>query len=116
LLRRYHPDSRNSSADTDADDDAAQENAAEMLGRIIEAYALLRDPGSRAAYDRRQEAPEATTSTSTAAGNHDFLIRAGPVRWHEERRSTSSLSRTAVTELEVMEELLRILRGRRLYW
>ena len=66
LLRRHHPDSREASRGLDRDDHAAGEDAAEALGPIIEAYAVLRDPGRRADYDRRQEALKPPTITYSA--------------------------------------------------
>ena len=86
LLRRHHPDSRDAARGLDEDDHAAEEDAASALGSIIEAYAVLRDPGRRADYDRRQ-APRPPTPTYRAPANHDFLLRAGPVRWQQEPTS-----------------------------
>src|SRR5688500_16907497 len=91
LLRRHHPDSREESHGLDGTDHAAGEDAAEALGPIIEAYALLRDPGRRADYDRRQRAlnppptisyrdSPPTTTYRASAPSHGFLLRAGPVQ------------------------------------
>ena len=63
LLRRHHPDSRDMSQGPDSDAHAGGDDAAEALGPIIEAYAVLRDPGRRADYDRRQEALKPPTVT-----------------------------------------------------
>ena len=55
LMRRYHPDVNSS-------DDAAKKATA-----INEAYACLRDPEGRAAYDRRRNSPPTSESSATAA-------------------------------------------------
>ncbi len=115
LLRRHHPDSRAMSQGPDRDGHA-RDDAAEALGPIIEAYAVLRDPGRRADYDRRQEVlkPSTVTYSGPAAG-HDFLLHAGPVRWQQEPTSSRSFRRPTVTEPEAMERLLQVMRGRWLY-
>ena len=116
LLRRHHPDSRDMSQGPDRDAHAGGDDAAEALGPIIEAYAVLRDPGRRADYDRRQEVlkPPTVTYSGPAAG-HGFLLHAGPVRWQQEPTSSRSFRRPTVTEPEAMERLLQVLRGRWLY-
>ena len=116
LLRCHHPDSREVSQGLDGDGHAAGEDAAEALGPIIAAYEVLRDPGRRADYDRRQDAlkPRPITYQGPAA-RHDFLLRAGPVRWQQEGTPSRSLRRPTVTEPEAIEQLLRIL-GRWVYW
>ena len=117
LLRRHHPDSRDVSRGLDGDGQACGEDAAEALGPIIAAYEVLRDPGRRADYDRGQEAlkPPPITHRGPAA-SHDFLLRAGPVRWQQEGTSSRSLRRPTVTEPEAMEQLLQFLRGRWVSW
>jgi hypothetical protein len=47
-VRRLHPDTRPANSN---DDDLTQEGS---LGRVLAAYAVLRDPQKRAAYDRQQ--------------------------------------------------------------
>ena len=110
LLRRHHPDSRDTPQGLDRDD----QDAAEALGPIIEAYAVLRDPGRRADYDRRQEALK--PAIHRVGAHHDFLLRAGPVHWQQGPASSRSSRRPLVTEHEAMEPLFQILRGRWLYW
>jgi curved DNA-binding protein CbpA len=115
LLRRHHPDSRDASQGLERDDHASGEDAAGALGSIIAAYAVLRDPARRAAYDRRLEALKPPTITYRPAASRDFLLRAGPVRWQQEPTSSRRLRQPTVAESEAMELVLQILRGRWLY-
>ena len=89
LLRRYHPDSRDVSVAGDTVDDGLGADAASALRIIIGAYEVFRDPRSRADYDRRQEASTPTTSSLRGGADKGFILRAGPVRWNDERASTS---------------------------
>ena len=116
LVRRHHPDSRDASQARESDDHAAGEDAAAALGPIIDAYAVLHDPGRRAEYDRRHGTPNTTTVTYGVATNRDFLLHAGPVRWQQDPPSPRSYRRPAVTEREAIEQLLQILRGGWLDW
>ena len=86
LVRELHPDTR------------TDEVAEEALGRVLAAYATLRDPAARAAHDRRRRAavdaaPAAPTAPAPARrgtavvmtgtvrfGARTPLLRAGPVR------------------------------------
>lgn len=71
LVRAYHPDTR-----TDTLDDNDQ-----TLRHILTAYATLRDPATRAAYDATLTP---TTSRSRRPSNPsaaDEPLRIGPVRW-----------------------------------
>lgn len=77
-LREHHPDMRSRESNTGTD---------ERLLQILEAYALLRDPHRRAAYDRTHPAHQDTgpvpipvTHTDSAADPRPLW--AGPVRWH----------------------------------
>jgi DnaJ-domain-containing protein 1 len=96
-LRDHHPDLRSPEPDAPAD---------QRLGEILAAYALLRDPARRAAYDRahpvhRDAGPTriAVTHDVPNPAHHDAGptridvkhahptdeqpdLRAGPVRWH----------------------------------
>lgn len=90
LVRQLHPDTRTPASDTDAD---------RCLQELLNAYATLRDPIRRAAYDRtlaQAAAPSAPSPSATsrpqprgfqAAPPHaapirvDPAIRIGPVRW-----------------------------------
>ncbi|HET7173804.1 MAG TPA: J domain-containing protein [Nocardioidaceae bacterium] len=76
-LRAYHPDTRqlNSTTNpiTDLDPDAA-------LRRTIAAYAVLRDPDRRAAYDEHHPAPRRASRADARIGAPP-PIRAGPVCW-----------------------------------
>lgn len=80
-LRAYHPDTR--SAGNSGGDDRCRQ--------ILAAYALLRDPGRRAEYDRaaKPTRADATPVRVTVARGSDTgdppPMWAGPVRWH--RRS-----------------------------
>lgn len=89
LVRELHPDTRT--------DEAAEE----ALGRVLAAYATLRDPAARAALDRRRcaaygaPAPArpaaAVVLTATVRfGARTPLLRVGPVRverrlWRDRR-------------------------------
>jgi len=118
LLRRYHPDSRDVSRVRDTVDDGLGADAAAALRVIIEAYEVLRDPRSRADYDRRQEASTPTTSSVWAGADQGFIVRSAPVRWNDERASTSSVGQPTVPEqeLELIKQLVRILHRRWNYW
>ncbi|GBE64766.1 hypothetical protein MFM001_12280 [Mycobacterium sp. MFM001] len=78
-LRDYHPDRRSGEPNSGAD---------ERLRQILAAYALLRDPSRRAAYDRAHPVRKASTSVRIPVSrrrSHDDdqpPLRAGPVRWH----------------------------------
>jgi DnaJ-class molecular chaperone len=80
LVRRHHPDTRTpSEPDAEAD---------RRLQELLTAYATLRDPIRRAAYDRArtgnttQPAPRFTTGEQTPATTWvEPAIRVGPVRW-----------------------------------
>jgi DnaJ-class molecular chaperone len=94
LLRRHHPDTRAGDEPAAASDSALQD--------VFSAYAVLRDPARRAAYDSEHDNEPATASSRDA--EHDVAARsaadgpvpvrarhplapqppivAGPVRWH----------------------------------
>ncbi|ORW05398.1 J domain-containing protein [Mycobacterium kyorinense] len=79
-LRDYHPDRRSGEPNSGAD---------ERLRQILAAYALLRDPSRRAAYDRahpvvrRRTAPTRIPVTrKRSRDDNEPPLRAGPVRWH----------------------------------
>ncbi|SRR5689334_4245979 len=77
-LRDHHPDRRAGSAHSGAD---------ELLDQILGAYALLRDPHRRAAYDRAHS-NEHPTPTRIRVRHIDTTedqsppLWVGPVRWH----------------------------------
>ena len=85
LVRRHHPDLR--------DDDAGMaEGSNAALARVLNAYAMLRDPERRAAHDRLQQPAAAGTEGSRtergqarSAPHHQPPLRAGPVVWHPGR-------------------------------
>ena len=118
LLRRYHPDSCDVSQAGHPVDDGLGTDAAAALGMIIEAYEVLHDPRSRADYDRRLEALMPPTTKFRVDADHGLLVRAGPVRWNDERASIGSVGRSTMTkqELELMNQLVRILYRRWDYW
>jgi DnaJ-class molecular chaperone len=71
LMRLRHPDVEASSAGGASDGDEVR--------RILESFAVLRDPKSRAAYD--PAAPHAAVPPAgTAAGGRDIPVRRHPVR------------------------------------
>ncbi|GAA1113795.1 hypothetical protein GCM10009630_08860 [Kribbella jejuensis] len=80
LVRRLHPDTRGSataaipSASVESDDDADR-----RLQELLNAYATLRDPVRRAAYDRARvvAAPKPAVPDPVRGP----AIRVGPVRW-----------------------------------
>jgi DnaJ-class molecular chaperone len=77
-LRDYHPDIRSNARNAGAD---------ELLRQILAAYALLRDPARRAAYDRAHPAAQKARPvpiTVTRRIDHDDRppLWVGPVRWH----------------------------------
>jgi DnaJ-class molecular chaperone len=77
-LRDHHPDIRSRESNSGAD---------ERLRQIMEAYALLRDPHRRAAYDRTRPADQETGPvpipvTHDDSTAHQPPLWAGPVRWH----------------------------------
>jgi curved DNA-binding protein CbpA len=90
LLRCHHPDTQQSRDDSATD-------ATAKLQQILKAYALLRDPTSRAQYDREpvrtrrvnDPAKRVRPARYFAVGDpvssgSDVPIRAGPVRWHRD--------------------------------
>ena len=82
LLRRHHPDTRTGQVAQSALSDAA-------LQQILDAYAVLRDPERRAAYDdqtrRARRLAPATSGTPrfrpSAGQAAEPPIQAGPVYW-----------------------------------
>ena len=78
LLRRYHPDTR---APGGSSQNAAADSA---LQQVLTAYAVLRDPRRRAAYDQRhpvQPRSSVRTPPVYAFPAGDPPWQAGPVRW-----------------------------------
>lgn len=77
-LRAYHPDRRSTAKNSAAD---------ERLRRILDAYALLRDPRRRAAYDstagltRDTSAPVRIRVSHRGSADEQPPLWAGPVRW-----------------------------------
>ena len=76
-LRDHHPDRRSQESNSAAD---------EQLRQVLEAYALLRDPHQRAAYDRTHPAPQQSGPVSIPVTHNDPPgdqppLWAGPVRW-----------------------------------
>jgi DnaJ-class molecular chaperone len=78
-LRDHHPDMQERQPNSAAD---------ERLREILAAYALLRDPTRRAAYDRAQRGHDDTGAkrikvTHVRSNRDEPPLRAGPVRWHQ---------------------------------
>jgi curved DNA-binding protein CbpA len=76
-LRDHHPDRRSPEPDAPAD---------ERLRQVLAAYALLRDPNRRAAYDRghprhRDAGPSRIAVTRRDPTDDQPDIWAGPVHW-----------------------------------
>ena len=78
-LRDHHPDMRAREPNSAAD---------ERLRQVLAAYALLREPHRRAAYDRAHPKPKDTGPTQMPVTHIDSAsddqppLWAGPVRWH----------------------------------
>ena len=77
-LRDHHPDIRSQESNSEAD---------ERLRHVLEAYALLRDPHRRAAYDRAHAAQQDTGPVPIPVTHNDSAadqppLWAGPVRRH----------------------------------
>jgi len=77
-LRDHHPDIRSRESNSEAD---------ERLRQVLEAYALLRDPRRRAAYDRAHRAHQDTGPVPIPVTHNDSAadqppLWAGPVRRH----------------------------------
>jgi hypothetical protein len=77
-LRDHHPDIRSRESNSEAD---------ERLRQVLEAYALLRDPHRRAAYDRAHPAHQDTGPVPIPVTHNDSAadqppLSAGPVRRH----------------------------------
>ena len=109
LLRRHHPDSRDASQVEDGTGDPPVSDAAGALGMILEAYGVLRDPRSRADYDRRLGMFPPTSNSVRVVNDRDSLVSAGPVRWDDGRTLAGRAGTPTVSELEL--ELLRRLVG-----
>ena len=86
LLRRHHPDTRTGVLARSAPSDMA-------LQQILDAYAVLRDPERRAAYDEQTArvrrpgptAPSTVRFRSSAGQADEPPIQAGPVYWQPSR-------------------------------
>ncbi len=77
-LRDHHPDMSPLESNPDA---------SERLRQVLAAYALLRDPARRAAYDRAHRTHKDTGPARITVSHIDAVddqppLRAGPVRWH----------------------------------
>jgi curved DNA-binding protein CbpA len=93
LVRRLHPDTRTSS-EPNADAD-------QQLQELLTAYATLRDPIRRAAYDRARTGPAPTNGAPTARTRTaepptsatvraEPAIRIGPVHWEPSRHTSTA--------------------------
>jgi DnaJ-class molecular chaperone len=77
-LRDHHPDMCSGESNSEAD---------ERLRQVLEAYALLRDPHHRAAYDRAHPVQQDTGSVPIPVTHNNYTtdqppLWAGPVRRH----------------------------------
>jgi curved DNA-binding protein CbpA len=91
LVRQYHPDTRTSESDNDAD---------QRLQEILTAYATLRDP-IHAAYDRSRARPAPASRAPTPRPRFSaaprtsapirvgLAIRVGPVHWEPSPQATT---------------------------
>jgi curved DNA-binding protein CbpA len=78
LLRQHHPDTR------PAGDAEQRARSDALLARVLAAYRVLRDPASRADYDRRaglRSRPVSPPRRVRAGGSGESPIVAGPVQW-----------------------------------
>jgi len=84
LLRQHHPDTHG----TDAPQASGEpDQTAETVQQVLTAYAVLRDPARRAAYDRlrnpsRTAVPVNVRVHQAPTTPDDLPIQARPVRWH----------------------------------
>ena len=78
LMRTLHPDSQHSSESANSD--------STTLAAAAAAYAILRDPVRRAAYDRsrRPQRDQHAAPPRPRAYRRTPDLRAGPVYWHPE--------------------------------
>jgi curved DNA-binding protein CbpA len=92
-MRANHPDTREL---PDSNNTAASGTAPDVQG-IMDAYAVLKDPARRSAYDRQRQA---LTSESEPRPDRHHPARfppaappltVGPVRWHQFRDATRAL-------------------------
>ncbi|MEW1822164.1 J domain-containing protein [Arthrobacter sp. NPDC080031] len=97
LVRAHHPDTRAPGAVAADPDSGAQELRDQELRDIMDAYAILRDPVKRAAYDRqRAGSPRPETvpsprnpqgpSVRSSQGPSGAALIIGPVRWENTGR------------------------------
>ena len=91
LLRRYHPDTFSSRATVPTDASADQRK----LQQIMDAYAILSNPGQRASYDNHQKislrpTPLSTKQESKYPSPHSqLLLSVGPLQWEPPTRRCS---------------------------
>jgi curved DNA-binding protein CbpA len=100
LVRQLHPDTRTPS-ELDADGDADQ-----RLQELLTAYATLREPLRRAAYDRTRPATTSNAPTPQPRVRHaprvsapvrvGPAIRVGPVHWDPPPQATTDRSSQVV--------------------
>jgi curved DNA-binding protein CbpA len=104
LVRARHPDTRTPRAVAAGPDSGPQEPRDQELRDIMDAYAVLRDPVKRAAYDRqRAGSPRSENvpvprhrqgpSVRSTQGPSGAALIIGPVRW--ERREARDEERPA---------------------
>lgn len=74
LLRAHHPDTRPHDPHVPAD-------PATQLRRILDAYAILRDPARRTAYDQHHPPPTEPRIRHVTRVSDQPPIQAGPVYW-----------------------------------
>ena len=79
LVRRLHPDTRGSVASPASVE--SEHDADRRLQELLNAYAVLRDPVRRAAYDRARAGVVAAAKPPVPDPVRTPAIRVGPVRW-----------------------------------
>ena len=90
MMRAHHPDTRTSPGPGSP---SATGTAADVPG-IMDAYAVLKDPGRRAAYDRQHRKPlvhdeaEHGRNEGARVSRDGPPLIVGPVRWHRVQERT----------------------------
>ena len=93
LMRLRHPDVEASSSTLSSTQSDAEPDGGEDVRRILESFAVLRDPKTRAAYD---PASQPVRPGSTVTGSREIpvrhhrdkqpVLRVTPVQWERGRR------------------------------
>lgn len=97
LVRQLHPDTRTTAQPPGPADSSRFDDADRRLQELLTAYATLRDPKKRAAYDRGRTATATNGDAPRprpAASRVGPAIRVGPVHWSASRTTTDIPTRS----------------------